>query len=182
MALFTRDDLLRKAQAQTLTKSAGTILAESARQYRAGARYDVFLSHSFADAKVVLGLKTVLDALGLRVYVDWIDDPQLDRSKVTRATAAALRERMRSCSALLYAFSPNAANSKWMPWELGYFDAYRGRVAVVPVVETPVTTFVGHEYVGLYPYVDQRTLAGVAGIWVNEQAEPLKLLKQWLNG
>ena len=30
-------------------------------------------------------------------------------------------ERMNQCRSLIYAFSENAAKSKWMPWELGYF-------------------------------------------------------------
>jgi hypothetical protein len=42
-----------------------------------------------------------------------------------------------------------------MPWELGYFDGFKGKVAILPVVEGNVNTdaFTGQEYLGLYPYV-----------------------------
>ena len=42
-----------------------------------------------------------------------------------------------------------------MPWELGYFDALRGRCAVVPVTmrKQYEDYYKGQEYLGLYPYM-----------------------------
>jgi hypothetical protein len=57
--------------------------------------FDIFLSHSVRDADLILGLKRMLEAEGCTVYVDWIDDADLDRQNVKAATAARLRERMR---------------------------------------------------------------------------------------
>jgi len=34
------------------------------------ATFDVFLSHSFLDAEVIVGVKGLVEAEGLRVYVD----------------------------------------------------------------------------------------------------------------
>lgn len=146
------------------------------------ATYDIFLSHSFADAAIVLGLKKTLEEFGFSVYVDWIEDSALDRSQVTPATAALLRERMRSCRSLLYASSPNATSSKWMPWELGYFDGYNARVAIVPVVASPQTSFVGQEYLGLYPYVDKENANdGRLHLWINSGGPTnSKTLESWL--
>ena len=91
--------------------------------------FDVFLSHSFEDAEVIAGVKGFIEDQGLRVYVDWIEDPQADRSCVTAATAEMLRRRMNRSQSLLYASSDAATKSKWMPWELGYFDGRNpGRV------------------------------------------------------
>jgi hypothetical protein len=118
-------------------------------------KFDVFLSHSFLDAEIILGVKTLLEAEGLRVYVDWIDDGQLDRSRVTSATAELLRRRMRNSRSLVYATSATSSQSKWMPWELGFFDGYRsGHVAILPLVPTSASGFKGQEYLGLYPYVE----------------------------
>ena len=64
-------------------------------------QYDIFLSHSHDDAELILGVKKLIEDLGLTVYVDWIEDAKLDRSKVTRQTGALLRARMRSCSSLI---------------------------------------------------------------------------------
>ena len=59
-------------------------------------KYDVFLSHSSKDASLILGVKYELEEKGFSVYVDWIDDSEIDRSKVTAENAAMLRDRMRN--------------------------------------------------------------------------------------
>ncbi len=134
-------------------KSADTILRESAETYRTS--FDVFLSHSRLDSEVILGVKVIIEATGSSVYVDWIDDPQMDRSSVTVDTAEKLRVRMKQSKSLFYAHSMNSTKSRWMPWELGYFDGFNGNVAIFPIAgaATPVSNR-GEEYLGLYPYVD----------------------------
>ncbi|MHA7984805.1 hypothetical protein ACX9R5_03280 [Rathayibacter sp. CAU 1779] len=118
--------------------------------------YDIFLSHSYLDAELVLGVRAVLQKTGKTVYVDWIDDPQLDRSRVSPATAMILRRRMTQCRSLVYALTPAASSSKWMPWELGFFDGYRGResVAIMPLVDESGRSL-GQEYLQLYPSIDR---------------------------
>jgi hypothetical protein len=123
-------------------------------------RFDVFLSHSITDRDVVIGAMLYLRAAGLTVYVDWDVDKQLDRSKVDRATAETLRERMNHCDSLLYLWSKNAQKSRWMPWELGYFDGHNGKVAVMPLLPDDGSGYTGFEYVALYPTVDIATVAG----------------------
>jgi hypothetical protein len=114
--------------------------------------FDIFLSHSYEDAEVIAGLKVLIERENLTVYVDWIEDAQADRSRVTPATADLLRQRMRHCRVLLYATSKASSSSRWMPWELGYFDGMRpDSVGILPVVQTSDTSFSGQEYLGLYP-------------------------------
>ncbi len=163
----------RRAQASDpLRKNAATVLNESVRTARAGTRYDIFLSHSFPDAEVIAGVKALLEEQGLTVYVDWIEDRQLDRSRVTTEGADLLRTRMRQSLSMLFATSDTSPNSKWMPWELGYFDGLRhGRVAVLPLVEREGQDFVGQEYLGLYPTVEELALkSGGKGIFVTPGA------------
>lgn len=57
MALFTQSELRARGTTIAATRSADRILQESAKAFSRVATYDVFLSHSFADAAVVLGLK-----------------------------------------------------------------------------------------------------------------------------
>ena len=86
--------------------------------------------------------------------MDWIDDQALERNCVTADTAEVLRHRMRQCDSLLYLATENAPKSKWMPWELGYFDGYKnGGVSVLPVMDESDSPFEGQEYLGLYPVV-----------------------------
>jgi hypothetical protein len=121
----------------------------------ASTKFDVFLSHSFLDAQIILGVKELLEAEGLRVYVDWIEDAQLDRSRVTAKTADLLRNRMRHSESLIFATSSTSSQSKWMPWELGYFDGFKPDfVAILPLVQSVASDFSGQEYLGLYPYIE----------------------------
>jgi hypothetical protein len=145
-----------------VSKSASQILMEDSRKFSSTNHYDVFLSHSYDDADEIHGIKRIMEKMDLTVYVDWIDDPGMDRGKVTASTARTLRERMQTCSSLVYVHSANATQSAWMPWELGYFDGLKPKhVWILPLVSEYDSEFEGQEYLGLYPPVEKLdTLAG----------------------
>ena len=152
VAYVTRAGALAASRSAWTTKAA----AESAMRKSAAApmtsNFDIFLSHSYEDVQIIAGVKSLIEGEGLSVYVDWIEDAQADRSKVTAETADMLRERMGHCRFLLYASSQASGGSKWMPWELGYFDGKRpDHVGILPIVESETSGFVGQEYLGLYP-------------------------------
>lgn len=160
---FTLEDARVVGRRSALSEpyGAGTVLRREAA--RSG-RFDVFLSHSFRDKELVLGIKRILERSKQTVYVDWIDDPLLDRRHVTLATANRLRDRMQACDSLIYAATSHAENSKWMPWELGYFDGRKGPEAVA-VMKLPryAGENVGQEYLDLYPQVEYLAGAQVSG-------------------
>jgi hypothetical protein len=137
------------------------ILKEEAMTKRAS--YDIFLSHSYDDRKIILGAKRFIESKGYSVFVDWIEEPQLNRNKVNKATAAALRTYIDIFRCLIYAYSPNVGNSKWCPWELGYFDGKNGRAYVMPIIDDPLQSYTGVEYVNLYPNVTEEQAPGFAG-------------------
>ena len=146
-----------------VSKSASQILTEDSRRFSSTDSFDIFLSHSYQDADVILGVKKIIESAGLTAYVDWIEDSGLDRGKVTHATAKILRERMQACSSLVYVHSPNATHSLWMPWELGYFDGIKpGYVWILPLVSESDSEFKRQEYLGLYPPVEN------LGSWVGQ--------------
>lgn len=139
-----------------VSKAASQILTEDARRFSPTSHYDVFLSHAYQDADAIHGVRSIMESLGLTVYVDWIDDDALDRTRVTSKTAQVLRERMKTSSCLVYAHSANASQSVWMPWELGYFDALKPHhVWILPLVSESDTEFKGQEYLGLYPPLEK---------------------------
>lgn len=162
MAIFTENEVRARARQSVATDrlikkayashSARDVLREATESFSEAKNYDIFLSHSIKDEELVLGIKSIFEDLSYTVYVDWIDDPQLNRSKVTPETAAILRHRMSSSKSLLYVTTENAENSKWMPWECGYFDGLKEKVAIVPVKASAVSSYSGQEYLGLYPY------------------------------
>lgn len=93
-------------------------VAKRNNEKRRVSQYDVFLSHSSLDKKDILSLVDLFVNAGYAVYVDWIEDEELDRSEVTPKTAQLLKKRMNSSQGLAYVASSNTAQSKWCPWEL----------------------------------------------------------------
>jgi hypothetical protein len=156
MPMLTESEARHAGRRERSLKATAQIIREATSGVE---RFDVFLSHSITDRDVVIGAMLYLRAAGLTVYVDWDVDKQLDRSKVDRATAGILRDRMNQCDSLLYLWSKNAQQSRWMPWELGYFDGRNGKVAVMPLLPDDGSGYTGFEYVALYPTVDIATVA-----------------------
>ena len=160
MAYFTKQearDSARKAKLSTESYSSKLESIVESQNYKY--HFDVFLSHSVKDAELVLGVVHILEDMGQKVYVDWVVDKQLSRDSVTKETAEILRNRMKQSSRLLYLATQNASSSKWMPWELGYFDGLKsGKVAILPLVDSAYGSFQGQEYLGLYPALNKDEL------------------------
>lgn len=184
MAIFTETELKNRANRSTFqfTKSASSILLESVRSFRSFDTYDIFLSHNIGDAEIVLGLKQLLEDLKYRVYVDWLVDPQLDRNKVSKETANHLRERLKCSNSLFFLTSDNSINSKWMPWECGYFDGFKGKVAIVPITKEsrPTNEYKGQEYLGLYPYALKEKVFGIDTIRVHQNINLFLDFNTWV--
>ena len=148
--------------------------------------FDIFLSHSFLDKTDVQGLYQELTDFGFTVYVDWIVDPHLDRTNVTKASANLIQGRLKSSKTLLLAISTNAAMSKWMPWELVYVDVHTNKCAIIPVSKegTPPKSFKGTEYLLLYPFIKKvPTDTNVDKLWVIESEYKYSTLERWvING
>lgn len=172
-----------RARAEQMTKQASMIF-ESVRATASVERpADIFLSHSSRDKKLIDGIAMILGDYGYSVYIDWRDDPQLDRANVNKATAQTLRERMNSCKGLFYVSTENAQQSSWMPWELGYKDGKNGRVAIVNIRKES-SAFIGREYLSIYPDVRERTAQGETqkSLWLYDETGKYVSLKRWLTG
>lgn len=145
-----------KQNSSRLGKASTRILREEATASASTEKFDIFLSYASKDADLILGVKAILETLGYKVYVDWVEDNQLDRSRVTSDMAELLRFRMRQSNSLIWVATEAASESKWMPWELGYFDGFKPKqVAILPLVDNPTDVFRGQEYLALYPVVDK---------------------------
>lgn len=172
-----------RARAKEMTKEASAIF-ESVRVTASVERpADIFLSHSSQDRELIDGMAVTLHDYGYSVYIDWRDDPQLDRSRVNKATATTLRNRMNSCKCLFYVSTENAGQSRWMPWELGYKDGQNGRVAIVNVRKQG-SHFPGIEYLTIYPNVQEWPLQGGDKdlLWIFDDAGNYVQFEAWLKG
>ena len=145
--------------------------------------YDLFISHSFKDRDIVIGLSYLFDKAGYRVYIDWIDDSNLDRKNVTQETAKIIRNRIKKSIGLSYVSTTNSVSSKWCPWELGVGDGMHGKVCILPIMSSP---FNGQEYLGLYPYLEYEKVYNQSryDFWVCDQKDQNKyqILRDWLKG
>ena len=183
MAYVTESRLRARAQRATrsLFKSATARLNEQA--LAKAAHFDIFLSHSIKDSDLVDGARLELEDKGYTVYVDWVVDARLDRSAVTAETAAVLRGRMLQCDTLIYMHTENSPKSKWMPWELGFFDGAKGgRVSVMPVVKNKDDDFTGQEYLGIYPTTDftsDTSPKKIEPLWVQRSENEYASFKDW---
>jgi hypothetical protein len=154
MAFVTLNEARLAASARGITAAAAPAELRKAAAAPLTTQYDFFLSHTREDAAVVAGVKALLEGEGWKVYIYWAEGDASTR--VNAATAADLRTRMNNCQALIYASSEASPSSKWMPWELGYFDGRKpGRVAIMPLPSSASTGFNGQEYLELYPNLER---------------------------
>jgi hypothetical protein len=86
---------------------------------------DAFISHKQEDLHRARELKALISSGGHTCYVSG-DDEELQRLTDPKATAERIREVLRTCRCLIWAYSEASAKSGWMPWELGFFDGRCG--------------------------------------------------------
>jgi hypothetical protein len=183
MAYFTKSDARAAAKRVVRNGRMMDSVTGSMESQRYQTSFDVFLSHSINDYELVLGVKQLLEEQGLKVYVDWVVDQQLERQKVDKNTAQVLRSRMKQSTSLMYIATQNASSSKWMPWEVGFFDGYRAdKVAILPILDNEGQQFEGQEYLGLYPVVTKYLQNGVINHYVEEKGIHWKTLAEFVRG
>jgi TIR domain len=92
---------------------------------------DVFISHKMEDAEKAQRLKRRIESFGLTCWID-ADDEEMERIQKAlpvdyKLLTDRIREHLRTCRCLIFAFSAKSRESRWMPWELGFFDGRWGR-------------------------------------------------------
>lgn len=183
MAFVTERQLREKARRVAGRKTVEGYKREQITASSEGKTFDVFLSHSYLDQELVLGAKQAIEEKGYSVFVDWIDAAEeLRRERVSSETANYLREKMKICTSLVYAHTKNSSLSRWCPWELGYFDALKGAVFILPIVNYSDDNFARQEYLGLYPYLSSDCRELVEGMQKLEMIAMLKALKSAIEG
>lgn len=144
---FFRDILNRMSLYEQRTFSDGFQRAPINKQF------DVFLSYNISDLNVVKGIYFALSKMGIKVYLDCIVDPDMNRSETDKDTAKRLQTRLKNSKSLIYAQSPDAGKSNWMPWELGFVDGHTGKCMIMPVTKDAKPVSPKREYLLLYPYI-----------------------------
>jgi hypothetical protein len=71
-----------------------------------------------------------------------------------------------------------------MPWELGWSDAFKQKVAILPILQQNIDTeiYEGQEYLGLYPYVVRNgDINGSVALYIHESKTLYTGLRRWLD-
>jgi len=123
------------------------------RDSRSDAKFDVFLSYNIKNIEAVKAIYYFLTKKGVKVYLDCIVDPDIQRDNCGKPTVQRIHNRLMNSKSLLYAQSPNAGQSNWMPWELGVVDGHTHKCFIMPVTSDAKQVTPKREYLSLYPYV-----------------------------
>src|SRR4051794_8227950 len=87
--------------------------------------FDVFILHNRKDTDRVLKLEKIITEWGFTCYIA-ANDPKLQRPENPKQLSQSIRLNLRKARCLIYAFSENSPRSRWMPWEIGFFDGRWG--------------------------------------------------------
>ncbi|WP_275588702.1 TIR domain-containing protein [Croceicoccus hydrothermalis] len=102
-------------------------------------------------------------------------------------TAQTLKDRINQSRKFVLLASENSNQSKWVPWELGLADGYKGigRVAIFPNVQSNANTaWTSWEYLGLYDRIVWGDLEGESErVWMvyNKKSHTACNLNVWLS-
>ncbi|TQI77236.1 TIR domain-containing protein [Bosea sp. AK1] len=183
MAEFiTREFLRNLANERSYTEQASIRKSASERPLEGS----TFLSHSSKDDELVVGATIILENHGAKVYTDKVD-PEMP-PYTSAKTAAILKGRIRQTKRFVLLNSPNSKESKWVPWELGIADGYKGdaRIALFPSADRPYDmTWAEWEYLGLYSRIVWGNFKGKEKsewmVW-NHRENTADALASWLAG
>ncbi len=120
--------------------------------------------------------------LGIRVYVDWMDE---EMPAITSGTTATkIKEKIKNNQKFILLATNQAINSKWCNWELGLGDAekYLWGIALFPIAENS-GDWKGNEYLQIYPRIERvkRSIHGNDYDWFVIYPDKTKVtLEAWL--
>lgn len=114
----------------------------------------VFLSHKHRENnQIVEYVKTILKKHRCdSVYIDW-QDPSMQH-KTNQDTAKMLRQHIENNSKFILVATPDAINSHWCNWELGYGDAVKKENVAIFCLSMEDDDWKNHEYLQLYPTIE----------------------------
>jgi len=118
------------------------------------AQTSIFLSHKHTDKKEVKEAKRILEGIGIKVYVDWLDPDMPETTR--RETAIKIKEKIKENDKFILLATDEAVASKWCNWELGHGDSQKllkDKIALFPVREYN-RSWTGSEYMQIYPVIE----------------------------
>lgn len=105
----------------------------------------------------MLKIKTLLENLGISVYIDWLDEGMTEST--SGRTAQILKQKIKDHDKFILVATDEAIASKWCYWELGLGDAEKydkDKIALFPIHQAN-RKWSGAEYLQIYPTIEYLT-------------------------
>ena len=153
MSYLTFDDLSTKYRSTEYFSKAEN-LNESLSGEQISYDKRIFLSYRRKDKKYVDPIVRFLKGIGVKVYIDYLDDSLPD--KPDTKTAEILRHRIKNSDKFILLATPNSSESKWIPWELGLGDGFinYNNVAILPLLSSS-SYWSEQEYYSIYGHIEK---------------------------
>lgn len=173
--------LLAKAKFENLTESTKSFSEAKAKLERKKYYFEtsVFLSHKHGETEIIEQTISLLNQLGVSVYVDW-QDYGIPRT-TDGSTAIRIKDKIKENDKFILLATEDAIASKWCNWELGYGDAckYPKNIAVMPITDKEDSNFSGTEYLQIYPVITSEYYYLLGTYFVEYNGSKMKL-EDWL--
>jgi len=115
--------------------------------------YDLFISHSFQDNKLVNKIKIHLNKMNLNVYCDWLSDNDfLKRKDAGEYTKAILKKRIEQSIKVLFIKTNHTNNqlnnfySEWVEMEISYAKSIKKPIECIDFSDSNQGEFALYKY------------------------------------
>lgn len=115
----------------------------------------VYLSSQGVDAEIVYGALMTLGDFGIISRLSPSMPGKTDSTQIDRDHQEKRLNVMSDCRGLIYLTTTAKSESLWLPWECGFFEGRKQRIAIFPITPTNSDVYRGVNYLGMYPFIAQ---------------------------
>ena len=145
-----------------INQRIGGLSINETRCFTARPSTSVFLSHKHTERSLMLKIKTLLEHIGISVYIDWLDEGMT--ASTSGRTAQILKQKIKKYDKFILVATDGAIASKLCNWELGLGDAEKydnDKIALFPIRQEN-RNWSGAEYLQIYPTIEYLTRHDIA--------------------
>ena len=104
-----------------------------------GADSTVFLSHKHQEREILFQVKALLESLGMKVYIDWMERNM--QHPTNAETAKELKRQIDEQDKFILIATDAAISAPWCNWEIGLADRSKSdqdKIAILPIADIAV--------------------------------------------
>jgi len=116
-------------------------------------QFDFYVSPSNVETELIIGTALSLEDCGYSVCLDGYREHDSTDRRITQERGKELRSVMERCLGMIILTTSAKSDSIWLPWECGFFEGKKSRIAVLPITPANSDIYRGEGYLGLYPFI-----------------------------